>query len=158
LDSLKSFPEFFGTRYEEQSGVPKLQFEEAIEKGSEDIFIYGAFADKRLVGIAGFRRGDRPKTRHRGEVVQVFVDPDFQGRKVGESLVREVIDAAFALPGIETLELSAVATNPVQKLYEKMGFETYVVRPDYFKLGEQSWDQRFMELRKERYLNGDHKG
>ena len=153
LESLKTFPDFFGTRHEEQAEVEKLQFETAIETGSEDNFMFGAFAGEQLIGISGFRRGDRPKTRHRGELVQVFVNPDFQGRKVGESLIREVMAAAFALPGVETLELSAVAKNPVQRLYEKLGFETYVVRKNYFKLGDRSWDQRFMELAKEKYLS-----
>lgn len=156
LESLKTYPDFFGTRYEEQSKVEKLQFESAIENGSEDIYMFGAFAGEELVGISGFRRGDRPKTRHRGELVQVFVKPDFHGMKVGESLIREVIGAAFTLPGVEIIELSAVASNPVQKLYEKLGFETYVVRRNYFKLGERSWDQRFMELAKERYVSENY--
>jgi len=153
LESLKSFPDFFGTRYEEQSKVEKLQFETAIETGSEDNFMFGAFAGAQLIGIAGFRRGDRQKTSHRGELVQVFVARGFQGKKVGESLIREVMAAAFALPGVEILELSAVANNPVQRLYEKLGFETYTVRKNYFKLGDRSWDQRFMELAKEKYLS-----
>ena len=156
LEGLKSFPDFFGNRYEEQSAIAKLQFEDAIETASEDNFMFGAFAGERLIGIAGFRRGDRAKTRHRGELVQVFVDPRFQRKKVGESLIREVMAAAFALPGVETLELSAVANNSVQRLYEKLGFETYVVRRNYFKLGERSWDQRFMELAKEKYLSENY--
>ena len=153
LESLKTFPDFFGTRYEEQAKVEKLQFETAIETGSEDNFMFGAFAGPQLIGISGFRRGDRPKTRHRGELVQVFVSSDFQGKRVGQSLIRKVIAAAFALSGVEILELSAVANNPVQRLYEKLGFETYVVRKNYFKLGDRSWDQRFMELAKEKYLS-----
>ena len=156
LESLKTFPDFFGTRYEEQSKVEKLQFEAAIETESEDNFMFGAFAGEQLVGIAGFRRGDRPKTRHRGELVQVFVNPGFHGQKIGESLIREVLAASFALPGVEILELSAVATNPVQKLYEKLGFESYVVRQNYFKIDGKSWDQRFMELAKEKYLSENH--
>ncbi|MGH9821281.1 MAG: hypothetical protein ACRD43_14035, partial [Pyrinomonadaceae bacterium] len=63
LAALKTFPDNFGTLYEDQVKVPKLQFEEFIETGSESNFVFGAFDDDRLVGIAGFRRGDRPKTQ-----------------------------------------------------------------------------------------------
>jgi ribosomal protein S18 acetylase RimI-like enzyme len=157
LDSLQTFPDNFGTRYEDQVKVEKLQFEEFIETGSQDNFIFGAFAGDDLIGIAGFRRGDREKTRHRGEIVQMYVDPDFHGQRVGESLMREVVEAAFTLTGIESLELSAVASNlSAQTLYEKIGFETYGIRSEYFKSGERYWDQRFMQLSKERYLNENH--
>ena len=153
LESLKTFPDNFGTLYEDQIKVQKLQFEEFIKTGTVGSFVFGAFADNELIGIAGFKRGDRPKTQHRGEIVHVFVNPDFQGQKVGESLVREVIEAAFALPGVESLELSAVADNSsAQMLYEGFGFETYGIRRGYFKSGERYWDQRFMQLFKERYL------
>src|SRR6266700_739082 len=153
LESLKTFPDNFGTLYADQAKVVKLQFETFIETGSEDNFMFGAFDKDRMIGIAGFRRGDRPKTCHRGEIVQVFVNPEYHGQRVGESLVRLVVDAAFALPGIESLELSAVASNSsAQRLYEKFGFETYGIRPDYLKFGDKYWDQRFMQMSKKRYL------
>lgn len=156
LEALKTFPENFGTLHRDQERIPKLQFETFIETGSEDNFMFGAFADDRLVGIAGFKRGDRPKTRHRGEVVQVFVNPEFHGNGIGESLLRSVVDSVFALEGIESLELSAVASNSsARRLYEKLGFETYGIRNNYFKSGETYWDQRFMQLSKDRYLADD---
>ena len=152
LESLKTFPDNFGTLHEDQAKVPVLQFETFIESNSEDNFMFGAFSDDRLVGISGFKRGDRPKTRHRGDIVQVFVNPEFHGNGIGESLLRLIVDAAFALPGIESLGLSAVTSNsPAQRLYEKLGFETYGIRNNYFKSGEQYWDQRFMQLFKTKY-------
>src|SRR5260221_1002370 len=90
LESLKTFPDNFGTLHEDQVKVPKLQFETFIETGSADNFMFGAFADDRMVGIAGFKRGDRPKTQHRGDVVQVFVNPEFHGNGIGEALMRLV--------------------------------------------------------------------
>jgi len=152
LESLKTFPDNFGTLHEDQVKVPKLQFETFIETGSADNFMFGAFADDRMVGIAGFKRGDRPKTQHRGDVVQVFVNPEFHGNGIGEALMRLVVDAAFALPGIESLGLSAVASNtPARQLYEKLGFETYGIRNEYFKSGDKYGDQRFMQLFKTKY-------
>ncbi|MEP7077287.1 MAG: GNAT family N-acetyltransferase [Acidobacteriota bacterium] len=156
LESLKVFPDNFGTLYQDQVNVPILLFETFIETGSKDNFMIGAFAEGELIGIAGVRREERPKTRHRGEIVQVFVKPAFHGQKIGETLVRKVIDAAFLLPGVESLELSAVADNSAaRRLYEKVGFETYGIRNGYFKSGGNYTDQRFMQLSKEKYLSGD---
>jgi ribosomal protein S18 acetylase RimI-like enzyme len=154
LESLKAFPGNFGTLHQDQVKVAKLPFETYIETGSTDNFIFGAFANENLVGIAGFRRGDRPKTLHRGEIVQVFVDPEFQGNGIARSLLGHVIEAALALNGIETLELSAVADNePARRLYEEFGFETYGIRPNYFKFGDRYWDQRFMHLPASKYFD-----
>jgi len=153
LRSLEVYPDHFGTLFEEQSAKPRLQFEDFVQNSDPDNFVFGAFCDTELAAIAGFRRGDRQKTRHRGEIVQVFVDPKFQGRNIGESLLRAVIQAAFSIPGIESLELSLVADNEkAERLYKKVGFETYGIRHGYFKQGEQSWDQRFMEMSKETYF------
>lgn len=153
LDSLRIFPDNFGTLFEDQCRSERLPFESFVADASEDNFVHGAFSDEALFGIAGFKRETRPKTRHRGEIVQMFVYPAAQGKGVGEQLLRSVLDAAFLLPGIESVELSAVADNEAaRKLYERIGFRTYGVRSRYFKFGESYWDQRFMELHKADYL------
>lgn len=152
LECLRRFPDNFGSRYEEEAAVPVLPFESYIREESPDHFIFGAYPNGKLVGIAGFSRRDRKKTRHRGEIVHMYVDPDHRGQRIGESLLREVIEAAFALDGIESLELSAVASNTsAQKLYEKIGFETFGIQKNYFKDGDRYWDQRFMQMPKNQY-------
>lgn len=153
LECLRRFPDNFGSRYEDESAIAVLPFENFIREGSPDNFIFGAYANGHLVGIAGFSRRDRKKTRHRGEVVHMYVDPDHRGQRIGEALLHTVIKAALALDGIESLELSAVANNlAARSLYEKIGFETFCIQENYFKDGDRCWDQRFMHLTRERYL------
>ena len=77
LECLKKFPESFGTLYEDEVGKAKLYFEELIEQDSADVFFFGAFAGDDLIGIAGFVRGERTKTRHRGEIAAMYVNPGF---------------------------------------------------------------------------------
>lgn len=152
LECLKKFPESFGTLYEDEVGKAKLFFEENIETESADIFFFGAFSGDDLIGTAGFVRGNRTKTRHRGEIVAVYVNPDFHGRKVGENLLRALIKAVFNLDGIESIELTVVADNDsALRLYERIGFETFGVQNNYFKSGEKYWNQRFMQLTKKRF-------
>ncbi len=153
LECLKTFPESFGTLYKDEAEKPKLYFEEVIEQDLVDIFFLGAFSGDDLIGIAGFVRGNRTKTRHRGEIVSMYVNPDFHGQKVGENLLRALLKAVFDLDDIESIELTVVADNDsAVRLYERIGFETFGVQKNYFKLGEKYWNQRFMQLTKERFL------
>lgn len=150
LECLQNFPESFGTLFEDEAGKAKLYFEEKIEQNVPDIFFFGAFSGDELIGIAGFVRGDRTKTRHRGELVAMYVNPGFHGQKVGENLLRALIKAAFNLGGVESVELTVVADNDsAVRLYERIGFETFGVQKNYFKSGEKYWNQRFMQLTKD---------
>ncbi|HEY8562127.1 MAG TPA: GNAT family N-acetyltransferase [Pyrinomonadaceae bacterium] len=154
LACLENYPDSFGTLYENEVGKTKLYFEEAIERAAPDVFFFGAFADNNLIGIAGFVRGDRTKTRHRGELVSMYVDPAFHGRRVGEGLVRALAEAVFAIDGIEQIHLTVVADNRAAvRLYERIGFETFGVQKNYFKLGEKRWDQCFMQLERKSFFD-----
>jgi ribosomal protein S18 acetylase RimI-like enzyme len=150
LECLQNFPESFGTLYEDEIGKAKLYFEEVIQQNAADSFFFGAFAAGNLIGIAGFVRGNRTKTRHRGELVAMYVNPDFHGRRVGENLVGALARAVFQIEGVEQIHLTVIADNsPAVRLYEKIGFETFGIQKNYFKLGEKYWNQRFMLLEKE---------
>jgi len=137
LACLQNAPEHFGSTYEEEALNPKLKFETFIENGSQDHFIFGAFDDEKLVGIVGFDRMDRQRARHRGEVVQMYVDSNYGGQNIGEKLLRRGLEYAFTLDGIEQARLSVIAGNRTAiKLYEKVGFKTFGVQPKYFKVGD----------------------
>ena len=152
LACLRAFPDQFGSLYEDEAAKAKLFFEELIERDAPDSFFYGAFAGDDLIGIAGFVRGERTKTRHRGEIVAMYVDPGFRGQRIGEHLLRALLEAVFGLDGVEQVHLTAVADNRAAVgLYERLGFETFGVQKNYFKYGGRSWDQSFMQLMKENY-------
>jgi ribosomal protein S18 acetylase RimI-like enzyme len=150
LECLRAFPDVFGTLYEDEAGKAKLYFEEKIEQNGADVFFYGAFAGEKLIGIAGFVRGERTKTRHRGEIVSMYVDPAYRGARVGENLLRALLTEVFDTEGVEQVHLTAVADNRAAVgLYERIGFETFGVQKNYFKLGMRYWNQNFMQLMKE---------
>ncbi len=153
LACLKNASDYFGSTYEEEASNPRLKFENFIENGSPDNFMFGAFDHDRLIGITGFKRMERERDRHRGEVVQVYVDASYRGQNVGETLIRSVIEQGFTLEGIEQVQLSAIAHNEKAiKLYEKIGFRTFGIQTNYFKIGDTYTDQCFMQLFKSDYL------
>ena len=152
LDCLKNTPQFFGSTYEEEILNPKFSFETYIETDSPDHVMFGAFDGERLIGITGFNRMARKRASHRGELVQVYVEPGYRGQNIGEKLLRHVLEYAFALDGIEQVQLSVIASNQTAiKLYEKLGFKSFGVQPKYFKAGDSYMDQQFMQVFKSDY-------
>lgn len=151
LDSLQNFPEAYGSLHEEEAAMPKLKFETFIEQDSAEGVFVGAFCEEQLIGIVGMTRDGRYKTRHRGDIVQVYVDPAYRGQGVGENLMRTIIDIAFAIEGNEQLHLGVVSENLTAiRLYEKMGFEAYGVYKNHFRDGSRYWHQQWMQLFKDR--------
>jgi len=153
LACLKKVPEYFGSTYEEEVLNPKFMFETFIENDSPDHVMFGAFDNARLIGITGFNRMARKRASHRGELVQVYVDPNYRGQNIGEKLLRRVLEYGFTLDGIEQIQLSVIANNRTAlRLYEKLGFKTFGVQPRYFKAGDTYMDQQFMQLFKSDYF------
>ena len=152
LACLKNAPGFFGTTYEEAVLNPKFSFETYIEANSPDHVMFGAFDVQRLIGLTGLNRMALKRASHRGEVVQVYVEPMYRGQNIGEKLLRHVLDYAFSLDGIEQVQLSVVTNNATAiKLYEKLGFKPFGVQPKYFKVENGYLDQQFMQLFKSDY-------
>ena len=54
LESLKAHPESFGSTYAEQSRLPKLMFEKALEQPVDARFVIGAFEHDDRPGICDF--------------------------------------------------------------------------------------------------------
>src|SRR6186713_2145191 len=100
LACLKNVHQYFGSTYEEEVLNPKFMFETFIESDSPDHVMFGAFDQERLIGIAGFNRMARKRAMHRGEIVQVYVDPNYRGQSIGEKLIHQALDYAFHLEGI----------------------------------------------------------
>lgn len=147
LECLKNFPDNFGSTFEEESRIERLKFEIFLSEENTDNFMFGAFDGENLIGICGFSRELRNKTRHRGEIVQMYVNPAFAGQNIGFDLLQRTIEKALAIPEIEQIILSVVAENKgANKLYEKLGFVEYGFIAHYFKQGEKYWNQRFMVL------------
>lgn len=152
LACLRTAPDNFGSTYEEEMSNPKLKFETYIEQEHDECFMFGAFDNGNLIGIVGFERVERQRARHRGEVVQMYVDAAYRGQNIGEQLLRGLIEQAFSVQGVEQLQLSVIARNHAAiTLYEKIGFQAFGIQPRYFKIGKQYLDQQFMQLLKSEY-------
>lgn len=151
LECLRDFPENFGSSYEEEAGILQTKFPRLIAD-PENCFMFGAFDENILAGIVGFKRDERRKSKHKGEIVQMYVSPKYAGLKIGAGLLQRIIETAFNLTGIEQLELGVVSNNlRAIKLYETFGFKSFGVHHNCFKEGERYWHKQLMILSKTDY-------
>lgn len=116
LESLKKFPEAFEADYQDALRTEKLRFEIDIENQETDRFMTGAFYGDELVGICGFAKDERG----RGNIFQMYVKEEYQGRNIGMELLRAVINDADTKEII--LEVKPDNLNAFH-LYQKAGFK-----------------------------------
>lgn len=141
LEGLRSHPCEFGTAYEEEAALAIDAIERRLDEGK----IYGAFLDGRLSAIAGFRRYDRIKKQHKGELFGVYVQKDAREKKLGEAIVRHVI--GIAQNDVEHLLATVACLNHAAKaLYAKLGFEVFGREPRAQKIGDRYFDQEHLIL------------
>jgi len=147
LYCLKTYPDNFGSLYEDEVTKEKLFFEECLENISCDSFIFGAWDGEVCVGLCGFVPEKRRLTKHGGELIQMYVHPNYQRQNIGEKLVIATINEAFKNPEIEQVTLGVVSTNAVAiALYKKMGFIEYGLLKNCFKTANGYAHQQLFQL------------
>jgi RimJ/RimL family protein N-acetyltransferase len=147
LEALSLSPEAFGSTYEE---TIRLSPEEILARSqcSDENFKVGAFSERRLVGIAGFIQSKRDKTRHRGDVVGMYVSPAYRGAGVGKTILQDVVERARRLEGLEQITLDLILPNQAaRRLYLGMGFEVYGLHAEAIKVGGVGYDVELFALR-----------
>jgi len=153
LECLTSYPEFFGDTYEEEINAPNLKFDKALRSSDSTSFLMGAYSEDSLVGICGFIHDGKMKASHRGELVDVYIDPSFSRHGIGSELLALTIARVFENNFIDQVLLSVVNTNEKAiNLYKKHGFVQYGILENYFNRSNNSWAQLFMVLTREDFL------
>lgn len=88
-----------------------------------------------------------------GRPGRVGIAPAERGRGFGLAMLAEVVARAFAMEGLERLELNVYTFNgPAIRTYEKLGFVHEGVRRSCARVGNERWDMAMMGLLKLEYL------
>lgn len=152
LQCLKEYPEYFTTNYHDEKLKEKLFFQPFIENSDKDNFVIGAFHHHDLIGISGFKRHEKHKTNHSGIIIQVYVNPEYQGKNIGSKIIKTTIDEAFKLDGIEQIEIGVISINEnAEKMYKKIGFKEFGLLKNFMKVNNLYYDHRMMMLFKNQY-------
>ena len=89
---------------------------------------------------------ERRDSFHTGKIIQMYVRSAYSGRKVGLTLVKTVIDAAFKSADIDQIILGVREGNISERVYEKAGFLTETAAEN--RAGGKSDGYRRMILRR----------
>jgi len=139
-------PDEFLVTADEESAIPRLMIEYALECPDERSFFIGAFAapSEALVGVAGLITGSLRKIRHVGHVTSLFVHPAHRRAGIARALVEQLLTRAHGA-GLEALKLEVVSSNHAAvALYESFGFVRYGCEPAAYRAGEHAWDLLLM--------------
>ncbi|MBM1170684.1 GNAT family N-acetyltransferase [Microvirga arabica] len=143
LEALTVAPEAFGASYEEDASIPLETMRARLSASPNAVF--GAFADRALVGVAGFAVYDRVKARHKGVLWGVYVKADWRGHHVGKRLVQRVIDHASR--HVIMLEAAVgLANDGARRTYHGLGFKPYGVQRKALKVGDMFYDEELLYL------------
>jgi ribosomal protein S18 acetylase RimI-like enzyme len=142
LAALQQEPQAFGSTYEAEADRPLSAFAERLE-GS---VVLGAYADGRIVGMAGFKQREGARERHKAFVWGTYVEPGMRRRGVAAALMTAVLEAAAEV--VEQLTLCVVEDNAQAiALYRKLGFSIYGVEPQALRSGSGYVDEVLMMRR-----------
>jgi len=143
----------FTSNYSDERKKEELFFQTHIENSDANNFVIGAFKDDHLIGISGFNRYEIKKIDHKGRIIQVYVNPDYQGLQIGYRLVKRTIDNAFKIKTIEQIEIDVISSNKhAAQLYENIGFETYGIQKHFMKVDNVYYDHIMMMLFRKSYI------
>lgn len=120
LESLEKFPASFGASYQEALKIEKFRMESDIEEQTAERFVLGAFADKELIGICTFVKDENDT----GNIYQMYVKKEYQGKNIGLGLIDAVIDEARQQ--FHEIEICLEVTHgneSAYRLYKKAGFK-----------------------------------
>lgn len=152
LQCLKNYPNYFTTNYEDEKTKEKLFFQHYIEQSDKNNFVIGAFHDKHLIGISGFKRHEAKKINHSGIIIQVYVNSEYQGRNIGSNIIKYTLDEAFKIDGIEQIEIGVISINDnAENIYRKIGFEAFGLQKNFLKIDNLYYDHKMMMIFKNQY-------
>jgi len=85
LDALKANPEAFSSSYEEEKEYPLESFINRLNQ--EHLFTFGAFIENKLVGVVTLLVETKIKTKHRANIVAMYVYPENRKFGIGKQLM-----------------------------------------------------------------------
>lgn len=146
LEALTLEPTAFGSSAQEFLTRSKESIAEQIKPRLEN-FTLGAFVGDKLVGLTGFRRETNLKSRHKGMIWGVYVTSSARGQGIAKGLIKEAIEQARKLEGLEQIQLAVAQTQgAARKLYLSLGFEIWGYEKHALQVDGVFVDEEYMVL------------
>ena len=128
LEALLDSPTAFSADYQINLTHP-MSFWESRLTFDEHGILFFAEQDNSLIGMAGIRKGESPKTRHGAYIWGIYVRPTWRGLHIAEALIETCANWARAR-GVALLKLGVMANNEAAiRCYKRCGFTVYGTEP-----------------------------
>jgi ribosomal protein S18 acetylase RimI-like enzyme len=130
LEAYELAADAFTSTVEERTNEPEVFWVKRIIDPSGMSAAFGAFSGEHLVGTVALEFSAKPKTRHKGVIIGMYVSPKARGTGAGRALLAAAIKYAEAKEGILRLNLTVTDGNePAVNLYRSAGFVAFGVEP-----------------------------
>lgn len=130
LQAYEQAADAFTSTAEDRAAEPESFWVRRIADPSGLNVAFGAFIGQRLVGTVALECNTKPKTRHKGLVIGMYVEPAARGTGAAWALLDALLAHARARGGLRLLTLTVTEGNePAIRLYRCAGFEAFGVEP-----------------------------
>ena len=130
LEAYESAADAFTSTVDERSGEPMSFWIRRIADPAGLAAVFGAFEGTELVGAIALEYSSKPRTRHKAQVLGMYVTPAARRRQAARRLLAAAMENARAREGVCVLTLTATEGNcPAIDLYRSAGFEVFGVEP-----------------------------
>jgi ribosomal protein S18 acetylase RimI-like enzyme len=130
LEAYAQAADAFTSTAEERAAEPMAFWARRIDDPAGLSVVLGADHASALVGAVTVEFSAKPKTRHKGLIVGLYVQPAARGLGAGRALMDAAIGCAQARGGVLRLNLTVTEGNaPAIGLYRRAGFETFGREP-----------------------------
>jgi len=147
LEALERDPEAFSSSVIEHRSLSVEEIARRIDRGDGSNFVIGAFANGRLVGMAGFMRERGTKLHHKGRIWGVYVTSEYRTQGVGRRILEEILQRCASMSGLTQVLLSVtMSQTAAARLYKSLGFQSFGCEPRAIRIGDRFIDEEYMVL------------
>ncbi|HUK53364.1 MAG TPA: GNAT family N-acetyltransferase [Candidatus Binatia bacterium] len=147
LEALETEPYAFGESAAEFRSIKVEELGRRLGPTTHS-FVVGAFAERQLIGTAGFFRPQQEKSKHKALIWGVYVGEKWRGKGVGRKLIVDILRRAAELAGVEQISLTvATGQTAAVQLYSSLGFESFGCERHALRVGDVYVDEEHMVLR-----------
>ena len=130
LQAYEQVADAFTSSVEERAAESESWWIERIGGPGLGKAAFGAFLNGELVGSVALAFSRKVKTRHRVQLLGMFVSPRNRGLGVGQALLEAAGQYALARDGVRSIVLTVTDGNaPAMELYRAFGFESFGTEP-----------------------------
>jgi ribosomal protein S18 acetylase RimI-like enzyme len=92
--------------------------------------VWGALDGGALLGTVALELSGKPKTRHKGSIIGMYVLPAARGKGAGRALMAAALEHCRIRPGLAVVNLTVTEGNaPAIALYRSFGFREFGLEP-----------------------------